>query len=182
MAEITIRISDTALKIALAVLLVVFLASGFSHLWSSGAFEPKYQILMFVPEAKGVQKGAPVRLDGMDVGSVSRVELVDKSADSNHRIEVELRIQKRFQNMIPDDSTASLIMGGLLGERYVSIGRGFAGPPINAGGEIKFLPVREVSFTDFIDAMGKKADCQNEEEGLPSNKSAVNKRKSEKPH
>jgi ABC-type transporter Mla subunit MlaD len=76
MAEITIRVSDKALKAAgvLGVLLgAVFL------LWSSPNFDrrvcsdPKYQIQMFVPESAGAQVGAPVRLDGMPVGSVSVV-------------------------------------------------------------------------------------------------------------
>jgi ABC-type transporter Mla subunit MlaD len=63
MAEITIRISDQALKIGLIVL------SGglgeLAFLVSSGVFEPKYRIQMFVPKAAGLQHGATVRLDGL---------------------------------------------------------------------------------------------------------------------
>lgn len=41
MAEITIRISDRALKLSGALLGVALLALGFSHLWSLGALRPK---------------------------------------------------------------------------------------------------------------------------------------------
>jgi hypothetical protein len=98
MAEITIRISDKALKLSSVVFGAILVVWGLSHLLSSGVLEPKYQILMYVPDAEAVRVGAPVLLDGMSVGSISKVELASKSADSNRRIEVDLRIMKRFQD------------------------------------------------------------------------------------
>jgi phospholipid/cholesterol/gamma-HCH transport system substrate-binding protein len=181
MAEITIRISDKVLKAALVVLGAIFLVWGFSHLWSSGAFHPKYKIQMFVPEAEGVRVGASVRLDGMPIGSVSSVELAHNSADSTRRIEVILRIEKRFQNMIRDDSTASLITGGLLGDRYINVQRGFTSPPISSGGEIRVVPVKETTFTDFVGAIKKIADCQNEEKNSSDSKSPISTKKFQRP-
>ena len=167
MAEITIRISDKVLKAALVLLAAVILLWGFSQLWSSGVFRPKYQIQMFIPESAGVQVGAAVRLDGMPVGSVSAVRLTENSADSNRRIEVVLRIEKHFKDLIRGDSTASLISDGLLGGQYVSIQRGFSGLPIESGGEIRVVPVKEITITDFIGALGKMGDCHNEEKNSP---------------
>ena len=180
MAEITIRISDKALKIALAMLGAIFLIWGFTHLWSLGMFRPKYRIQMFVPEAEGVRVGASVRLEGMPVGSVSSVGLANNPADPTRRIEVVLRIEKRFQNMIRDDSTASLITGGPLGDRYISVQRGINGPTINSGGEIRFVPVKEATFTDFVGAIKKIADCQNEEKKSSENKSPSDTNKLQK--
>jgi ABC-type transporter Mla subunit MlaD len=173
MAEITIRISDKALKVAGVILGAVFLVWSFSQVWSLGAFRPKYQIQMFVPEAEGVRVGTLVRLDGMPIGNASRVKLVANSADSARRIEIVLRIEKRFQNMIHEDSYASLVRGGLLGERYVSIQRGFSGPPINAEGEIRVVPVKEATLTDLINALGKNAGCQNEQNSSPNGRSPI---------
>jgi ABC-type transporter Mla subunit MlaD len=181
MGEITIRISDKALKVALVVLGVLFLVWGFGF-WSSGAFRPTYQIQMFVPEATGVLVGASVRLDGMPIGRVSRVELADKPSDSNRKIRLVLRIEKRFQNMIPDDSTASLVSSSILGDRNVSIQRGFAGSPINSGGEIRVVQVKEATLTDFINAIEKRVDCQNEDKNSPDHKPAINAGKSQQPH
>jgi len=180
MAEITIRISDKVLKVALVVFCVIFLLWGFSHLWSLGVFRPKYQIQMFVPETQGVRVGASVRLDGIPIGSVSSVGLAHNSVDQTRKIEVVLRIEKKYQDMIRDDSTASLATGGLLGDRYVSVQRGFTGPPINSGGEIRVVPVKEATFTDFLGAIRKIADCQNEEKISRNNKSPINTTKSQK--
>jgi ABC-type transporter Mla subunit MlaD len=161
-AEITIRISDRVLKVAGAVLGLFFLLWGFSHLWESGVFRAKYQIRLFVPEAKELHGGAPVRLDGMPIGAVSTVELSSNSTDSDRRVEVVLRIEKRFQNMIRQDSSATVATESLLGEKVVNIRRGLAGPPVSAGGEIRVVPMKEATLTDFLDALGKKADCQDE--------------------
>jgi ABC-type transporter Mla subunit MlaD len=171
MAEITIRISDRVLKFAGVVLGLLFLLWGFSHFWESGVFRAKYQIRLFVPEAKGLHVGAPVRLDGMPVGTVSTVELAPNSTDSKRRIEVALRIEKRFQNMLRQDSSAALLTEGLMGERVVNIQRGFTGSPINAGEEIRVVPVVEVTLTDFLDVLGKKVGCHNEANSSPDAKS-----------
>jgi len=105
---------------------------------------------MFVPEAKGVQVGSSVRLDGISVGRVRSVKLADKLADSNRRIEVELRIEKRFQNMISEDSTASLLADGLLGNSYVNITRGFAGPGEAFGLEVKHFVGNTLSVEQSV--------------------------------
>lgn len=108
----------------------------------------------------------------MPVRTVTSVELAPNSADSNRRIEVVLRIEKRFQNLIREDSSAALT-DGLLGGKVVIIKRGFAGPPVSAGGRIRFVPVKEVTFTDFLDVLGKKAGCQNEVSNSPDAKSST---------
>ena len=115
-------------------------------------------------------------------GDPRQVELAPNSTDSNRRIEVALRIEKRFQNMLRQDSSAALMTEGLLGGRLVNIQRGFAGPPINAGEEIRVVPVREVTFTDFLDVLGKKAGCQNEGNSSPDAKSPTTRTKSPTTH
>jgi len=162
MADITIRVSEKTLKTAGILSVAVFLLWGFSRLWSSGVLRPKYQIQMFVPESAGVQVGAPVRLDGMPVGSVSVVSLAGNSADTTRRIEVVLRIEKRFEDLIRNDSAATLVTEGFLGGRYVNIHRGFAGSPIPPGGEIRVVPAKEMTLTDFIEVLGKAGNCHND--------------------
>lgn len=95
----------------------------------------KYQLRLFVAAAQDPHVGAPVRLDGIPVGSVISVELAPNSADSSRRIEIVLRIEKQFQNLIREDSSATLMTESLLGGKVVNIQPGFAGPPVSAGGE-----------------------------------------------
>jgi phospholipid/cholesterol/gamma-HCH transport system substrate-binding protein len=168
MADITIRISGRALKFLLALLAVVVLLCGFSSLISWDVFHPKYQIQMFVPNSSGLQPGAPVILDGLSVGRVSSVRIVQDSIGPNRSVEVTLRIEKRFQNMIRDDAVAFLAVQGLLGQQYVNIQRGFSGSPIKPGGEIRAVPQREMTFTDLMGAVKKIENCQSADQKTPS--------------
>jgi len=73
----------------------------------------------------------------------------------------------------------------LLGGKVVNIKRGFAGLPINTGGEIRVVPTKEGTFTDFLDALnslGKKAGCQNEVSNLTDAKSSTGAKQSSNTH
>ena len=57
--------------------------------------------------------------------------------DKNKNIEVVMRIDRKFQNDILTDSTATLVTEGLLGNRVVNITRGFTGVPLKEGQEVQ---------------------------------------------
>lgn len=117
MAEITIRISDRALRIV-----GIFLAAGVvvwvsSYLWTSGIFIPKYQLFTYVPEVSGLGVHAQVKLDGIPVGSVAAIKLQGGSASPGRGIQLILRIDRRYQDAIRTDSVATVTSEGLLGNR-----------------------------------------------------------------
>jgi ABC-type transporter Mla subunit MlaD len=47
-----------------------------------------------------------------------------------------MKLDKRFQDDILTDSTATLVTEGLLGNRYVNIARGFTGAPLKENQEV----------------------------------------------
>jgi ABC-type transporter Mla subunit MlaD len=100
MAEITIGISYRTLRITGIFLGGTVLVWVFYYLLASGIFVPKFRLGMYVPEVAGMTAGAPVRLDGVDVGTVHAVKLAQSSATTERRIEVVLRVEKRYQNEI----------------------------------------------------------------------------------
>ena len=85
----------------------------------------------------GLSTGAPVRLDGVEIGNVDQIRLVPrepgKAPERMHNIEVGMRIDRKYQNDILTDSAASLVTEGLLGNRYVTITRGYTGVPLKEG-------------------------------------------------
>jgi phospholipid/cholesterol/gamma-HCH transport system substrate-binding protein len=101
---------------------------------------PKYRLKTYLPEVSDLAIGAPVRVDGVEVGNVESIRLVPRTPahvpERNKNIEVIMRIDRRFQNDILTDSTASLVTEGLLGNRVVNITRGFTGVPLKEGQEI----------------------------------------------
>jgi phospholipid/cholesterol/gamma-HCH transport system substrate-binding protein len=131
MAEITIRISDRVLRIAGIFLGGISIACVFLFLSSSGLFVPKYQLQVYAAEVQGLSVGSPVLLDGVQVGAVNAITLAQVSASPERRIQLVLRIEKRYQEAIRTDSTATVMTEGLLGNRYVSIQRGFRGKAIS---------------------------------------------------
>jgi ABC-type transporter Mla subunit MlaD len=155
MAEIIIRISDRAQRIAGTLFAGIVLVSVLLYLRSSGVFEPKYQLRVYVPEASDLAVHGPVRVNGVRVGSVSAIKVAGESASPDRRIELVLQIDKRYQGEIRSDSSASIVAESLLGGRYLSISRGFHGSVIDADGEVRFTPVLQLS----LDSMKGMLDC-----------------------
>jgi len=113
------------------LIMATFYVTGF------GILSSKYGLITYLPEVSQLTKGAPVRLDGIDVGSVDDISVnpalgTEKEA-SKKSIVVSLRINSKFKENIRTDSRASLITEGLLGNRYVNISRGFSGDPLKNG-------------------------------------------------
>ena len=181
MAEITIRISDKALRTVGIVLAAGVLVWVFSYLWASGTFTPKYPLLVYVPEVSGLGVGSEVKLDGLPVGSVVAIKLAEGSASPERRIQLILRISKRYQDAIRTDSVATVTSEGLLGNRYVAIHRGFKGTVINPDGEIPAVPTREWTFKQLSSSLEKMADCLQVEKHSTGSKTQVTPETPSKP-
>ncbi len=129
------QLTWSELRVGLFVLVgLLILAVGIFYVTGAGVFGPKYRIKTYLPEVSGLSTGAPVRLDGVDVGTVDQIHLVQrvpgKPPDHMHNIEVVMRIDKNYKPDILTDSAASLVTEGLLGNRYVTITRGYTGVPL----------------------------------------------------
>jgi phospholipid/cholesterol/gamma-HCH transport system substrate-binding protein len=134
------QLSWTELRVGIFVLVGLFvLAAGIFYV-TGGVWGPKYRLKTFLPEVSGLANGAPVRVDGVEVGNVESIRLLPrtpgKAPEKMKNIEVDMRIDKRYQNDILTDSAASLVTEGLLGNRYVNITRGYTGAQLKEGGEI----------------------------------------------
>lgn len=139
------QLTWTELRVGLFVLVGMFVlaVAVFYVTGGVGALGAKYRLKTYLSEVEGLTIGAPVRLNGVEVGNVDAIrvyEAKEKPPDPNRTIELILRIDRRYQDKIRADSTAGLITEGLLGNRYVSIHRGFVGAVLKDGEE---LPGRE---------------------------------------
>src|SRR5580704_175751 len=125
------------LRVGLFVLAGLFImAVAIFYVTGAGILGPKYRLITYLPEVEGVTTGAPVRLDGVEIGNVETIRLTAHPQDRMHNIELILRIDKKFQESIRTDSDASLITEGLLGNRYVTVSRGLTGTVIPNNGII----------------------------------------------
>lgn len=118
----------TILAIVVATLLI-FLVSG-----EGGFFWQRYSLKTVFPNIAGLKPGAPVRLAGVEVGSVSAVEFI------GDRVEVVIEIARDMQSRVTSTSTASLGAVSLLGEAAVDITASSQGTTIPEWGYIPSGP------------------------------------------
>jgi phospholipid/cholesterol/gamma-HCH transport system substrate-binding protein len=131
------QLTWSELRVGLFVLVALFvLAVGIFYVTGAGILGPKYRLTTYLNEVEGLQTGAPVRLDGVQVGSVEAIRLTPHPSDDMHNITLGLRIDTKYAQDIRTDSSASLITEGLLGNRYVTIKRGLTGTVIPPNGVI----------------------------------------------
>ena len=122
------QLTWTELRVGLFVLVGLFiLAVAIFYVTGAGILGPKYRLITYLPEVEQLTLGAPVRLDGIEIGNVQSMTVTPHPPDQMHNITVVLRIDKKFQDNIRTDSFASLITEGLLGNRYVTVKRGLTG-------------------------------------------------------
>jgi phospholipid/cholesterol/gamma-HCH transport system substrate-binding protein len=135
------QLTWTELRVGLFVLVgLSVLAAGIFYVTGAGTLGPKYRLITYLPEVSGLANGAPVQLDGVEVGNVESIRLAPrvpgKIPDKNRNIEVIMRVSKHYEDDILTDSTASLLTQGLLGNRYVNITRGITGIPLKDEQEV----------------------------------------------
>src|SRR5437868_6161601 len=82
----------------------------------------------YFKDAMGLRAGAPVRMAGVDVGSVRSVRVHPEMKEES--VEVIVALTALYDLKIPNDSTAMLATAGVLGETYLAIDAvGASGPP-----------------------------------------------------
>jgi phospholipid/cholesterol/gamma-HCH transport system substrate-binding protein len=92
---------------------------------------------LYIPDATGLEPGAPVRVDGIGVGKVRSVTLSGSSQPSRV-VKVTMTVERRRLASIPDDSTAQLASETMIGDRFVDITSGTSRRYVLPGGEVAF--------------------------------------------
>jgi len=115
--------------IGIAIIIFVIFAIGQQH----GILEERYTLHVYMSRVNGLQSGAPVRLNGVRVGSVAGVNFSEDA--NNPRIKVTLEVLKRVKDRIRANSEAYIGTLGLLGDKFVSITMGTPDQPMLKDGE-----------------------------------------------
>jgi phospholipid/cholesterol/gamma-HCH transport system substrate-binding protein len=91
---------------------------------SKGYFWQRYSLKTRFANVAGLNTGSPVRLAGVEVGSVTAVEFAGEQVD------VVFEVKKELQNRITDRSVARLGSVSLLGESAIDITPATSGKPL----------------------------------------------------
>jgi phospholipid/cholesterol/gamma-HCH transport system substrate-binding protein len=113
--------------VALAlVAFVILMLSG-----AGGFFWQRYWLKTQFDAVPGLKAGAPVRVAGVEVGTVKGIEFV------GDRVDVRFQLSKRMQPRVTTQSVASLGSLSLLGQATVDISPASAGQPIPEWGYVR---------------------------------------------
>src|SRR5579863_7932814 len=134
---------------------------------TGGVLTRKITLISYFDNAGGLREGAPVRLQGVDIGNVSGIRVV---SDPNRRltpVEIILKVNTKYRANLRKDSITTLSTAGVLGETYIDIDSSQAhGPEVQAG---DVLPTRDTpdiqdvvrasqSTLQNLDALEKRVD------------------------
>src|SRR4051812_45109355 len=124
------QVTWSELRVGIFVLIgLALLGVGVFYVTGSTLFGAKYDLVTFLPEVDGLNVGGPVSLDGLQVGSVGTINIAlprpGVVPDPTRSVEVRMQISQKYQDYIRTDSTASLVTQGFLGERTITLRRGF---------------------------------------------------------
>lgn len=125
----------TIASIVIAALLIFSLTGGRGFFWQ------RYELKARFPNVAGLNSGSPVRVAGVQVGSVKAV------AFAGDQVDVTFEVNKDVQPRITTASTASLGSVSLLGESAVDITPSTTGTPVPQWGYVRTASAKG-SLTD----------------------------------
>lgn len=118
-----LRVGLTVVFASITLAVLIFLMSG-----TTGLFTRKIILKSYFDNSGGLRMGAPVRLEGVDIGNVASIRLVP--GKPLNPVEVMMKVSTQYSFNLHKDSVTSLATAGVLGETYIDISSAFAkGPP-----------------------------------------------------
>ena len=128
------RVGLTVLFACIVMAVLIFLMSK-----TTGLFTPKVILKAYFENAGGLRVGAPVRLEGVDIGNVMAIG-VDASRPLTPVL-VTMKVATKYRMGLRKDSVATLATAGVLGETFVDISNKQAKEPEAQNGDV--LKTRE---------------------------------------
>ncbi len=157
-----LRVGITVIVASFTLGFLLFLMSG-----TSGLFTPRITVKSYFDNAEGLRPGAPVRLNGVDIGNVTRILIVPDRDKQLTPVEVIMKVSTKYGYALHRDSMTSLETAGVLGETFLDIDSSQAvGGPLQDGDTLPtqvhpdFNQVVRASQSTLqnMDALLKRAD------------------------
>jgi phospholipid/cholesterol/gamma-HCH transport system substrate-binding protein len=124
-----LRVGITVIVASLTLGFLLFLMSG-----TSGLLTQRITVTAYFDNAEGLRVGAPVRLNGVDIGNVTKIRIVSSKDKQLTPVEVAMKISTRYHDSLRRDSQVSLETAGVLGETFLDIDSAQAlGSPLQDG-------------------------------------------------
>ena len=97
---------------------------------NKGLAQSKFQVTVLYRNVGGLMEGAPVRLSGVNVGTVDSVEFLDREFDGR-RVAVRLNILSKYRKQLENNLRFTIQTEGILGEKLIEIDVLREGPQVD---------------------------------------------------
>jgi phospholipid/cholesterol/gamma-HCH transport system substrate-binding protein len=111
-----LRVGLTVIFSSLVLALLLFLMSG-----TGGLFAHRIKLVSYFDNASGLRVGAPVRLNGVDIGNVVSLRVVPDKDKQLTPVEITMKVSTKYAFNLRRDSVSALDTAGVLGETYLDI-------------------------------------------------------------
>ncbi len=149
-------------KLKVGIVITLALATLFVTVFFAGGIEnllfPRVELKALIQDVKGLRKGSPVWLSGIEIGAVKNIHLHPEFGTI-----ITLSVKESALEYIRKDSSASVLTMGLLGDKYVELSPGTKeaspvrpGDTIHGTAQMELKDVMEVGtvsiqkMSDFI--------------------------------
>jgi phospholipid/cholesterol/gamma-HCH transport system substrate-binding protein len=133
-----LRVGVMAIVALTIIAVLIWLLTSEKPFWEHFA-----TIYTYMRDSAALGSGSPVRLNGILVGSVRKVELTG-STNPNRVVRIAMNVQQDKLKDIPVDSLATISAENVLGTKYINIVMGKSSQRVKPGGEIAAEPTEEI--------------------------------------
>ena len=99
----------------LLILAVVFVIG-----MEKGLTQPKFQVRVVFRDVGGLSVGAPVRLCGVNIGTVGKIDFLEEKVDGRG-VDVTLNLFKRYRRQVEKGTRFTIKTEGILGQKLIAI-------------------------------------------------------------
>jgi phospholipid/cholesterol/gamma-HCH transport system substrate-binding protein len=150
-----LRVGITVLAALITLAILIFLMTG-----TTGLFTKKILVHTYVDNAGGLRVGAPVRLEGVDIGNVTGIRVDPDPARRVAPVELTMKITTKYADSMNSGCQVLLTTAGVLGEVFIDFDcRQAKGGPLGNG---SVLPTKDVpQFQDVVRASQSTLENMN---------------------
>lgn len=94
-----------------------------------------FEIRSFTDDASQLDEGTSVRLNGIGIGYLDKLELTN-SRNPKRKIQLTMKVENRYLARIPQDSLVNMTATNLLGGYFIDIIEGRSSQPVMPGGQL----------------------------------------------
>lgn len=135
-----LKVGMLAFAALIIVGFLIFLMAG-----TQGLFQSKAKLYTYLSDSNALAEGAPVTLNGTDIGGkVAHIEL-SGSNEPNRAVRVTMEVGEKYLSLIPVDSQTEMASANLLGTYYINIKRGRSSQSVKSGAELASTQTAEMA-------------------------------------